>query len=29
MKRLYPLTLTIVFVFTLVVGTSHLAFEQG
>lgn len=29
MKRLYPLTLTIVVVFTLVVGTSHLAFAQG
>ena len=29
MKRFYQLTLTIVVVFTLVIGTSHLAFAQG
>ena len=29
MKRFYQLILTIVVVFTLVIGTSHLAFAQG
>ena len=29
MKRLYSLTLTMVVVFTLVIGTSHFAFAQG
>ena len=29
MKRFYQLILTIVVVFTLVIGTSHLVFAQG
>ncbi len=29
MKRFYQLIFTIVVVFTLVIGTSHLAFAQG